>query len=332
MVNDLISVIIPVHNRERFLHRCIDSVLDQKGVNLEIILIDDGSVDSSSSICDEYDLKYENVTVIHQENRGLSAARNLGLDKSSGGFIAFVDDDDFLPDGCLGALLRLLKQYDADLVFGNYSEYTEDGTYHKTFKIPNQYCNKLLGHREICEFFNYSDKTHALVVVWGKLYKKDIWKTLRFPEDKSCSEDQFIFEGLMERCKKIYFTDEVVYNQTLTKNSLVRCAFSRNSLYRSEGIYVVGQYMVDNAYYDIALFKFGLGTRHLILMDKILKDEESRKEIKRQYELYKSLARELIPYVSKKNKLRLILFFTNLRIYGIIRDTFRKNDMVRENG
>ena len=96
MYKPLVSVIIPVYNVENYLKRCIDSVVNQSLRNIEIILIDDGSLDSSSKICDEYKVLDERITVIHKQNEGLGMARNTGIDIASGKYIAFVDSDDYI--------------------------------------------------------------------------------------------------------------------------------------------------------------------------------------------------------------------------------------------
>ena len=111
-----ISVIIPVYNTEKFLHRCIDSILTQTYTDFELLLIDDGSKDSSGSICDEYAEKDSRVRVFHKENGGVSSARNLGLDNAWGEWITFVDSDDYIEENFLKSFDGNL---DADLVVGN---------------------------------------------------------------------------------------------------------------------------------------------------------------------------------------------------------------------
>ena len=325
MEGNLISVIITVHNREKYLRRCIDSVLKQKDVNFEVLLIDDGSTDRSPEICDEYAKNHDNILVIHQDNQGLSKARNVGLDIAGGEYIAFLDDDDFLPPDSLKTLLDLQKQSYADMVMGNYARYSDAGEYLDTFKFPDKYSNKMLSERETCELLLFSDKTHVLVVSWGKIFRKEVWEGVRFPVEIPLGEDQFVFSKLMERCHRIYYTDAVVYNQVFSKKSIGRGSFTRKKLYHSQGVVEVIKYLLDKEFYDIALFKFGLGTRHTIYCKKKLKDKESQDEIKRQYKNYKKLAEKLFFHVNFKNKLRFILFLINLDLYGFIRDKSAKS-------
>lgn len=113
----LISVIIPVYNVEKYLHECVDSVLKQTYKNLEIILVDDGSIDSSGKICDEYAEKDSRITVIHQKNSGLSLARNKGLSESAGKYVYFLDSDDYIIENTLQNLTDIAEKDNSDIVF-----------------------------------------------------------------------------------------------------------------------------------------------------------------------------------------------------------------------
>lgn len=115
METELISVIVPVYNVERYLRRCVDSILHQTYRNLEVLLVDDGSTDASGAICDEYAAQEERVTAVHQKNGGLSAARNTGLERAQGTYLCFVDSDDFLDSRMLETLCRDLQEQDADV-------------------------------------------------------------------------------------------------------------------------------------------------------------------------------------------------------------------------
>ena len=105
-MDKLISFIIPVYNTEKYLEECINSILDQINDKCEIILIDDGSTDNSGLICDSYAAINHEIKVVHQENRGLAAARNIGLDHANGEYIAFVDSDDYLDSSCVTKILK----------------------------------------------------------------------------------------------------------------------------------------------------------------------------------------------------------------------------------
>ena len=116
----LISVIIPVYNVEKYLRRCIDSVINQTYKNLEIIIVDDGSTDNSSNICDEYTNKDSRVKVVHKENGGLSSARNVGIELAKGDLIAFVDSDDYIELEMYEKLKENMDKYDSDIAICQY--------------------------------------------------------------------------------------------------------------------------------------------------------------------------------------------------------------------
>lgn len=113
-MNNLISVIVPVYKVEKYIKKCIESIINQTYENLEIILVDDGSPDNCGKICDEYAKKDKRIKVIHKENGGVSSARNLGLEKSNGQYITFIDSDDWIEEEYCEILLTTLKEQNAD--------------------------------------------------------------------------------------------------------------------------------------------------------------------------------------------------------------------------
>ncbi len=121
-VEDLISVVVPIYNVAEYLNECIDSILDQDYKTTEILLIDDGSTDHSGKICNEYARKHRNIRVIHQENAGLSAARNKGLSVAKGYYICFIDSDDYILPGYLSEMIKTIKKENADICVCCYSK------------------------------------------------------------------------------------------------------------------------------------------------------------------------------------------------------------------
>lgn len=324
MENDLISVIMTVYNRENYVKRALDSVVSQNNVNIEFIIVDDGSNDSSPLILDEYAQKYDFIRVIHITHGGLSVARNTGLDNASGDYIFFIDDDDFLPQNALYDLLKRSRENNADLVIGNYAHYNDNNEYDGFFEIPKKYCNRILNKRETCELLYFSGESHVLIVSWGKLYKKKVWNGVRFPERITKSEDQFVFASIMGNCDTIYFTDEIVYNQLFSQVSITRSKYDKRFLYNSEGVASVIRYLMKMQFYDIAIYKFGVGTRSIMDLQGVLSDDESVKEIKRLIKVYKRIAHDLIPYVDLKNKFRMIIFETNYGLYKRLQRFYAK--------
>ena len=179
----LISIIVPVYNTEKYLHRCIDSILIQTFTDFELLLIDDGSKDRSGEICDEYAKNDSRVRVFHKENGGVSSARNLGLDNAKGEWISFVDADDYLNDDSLSILSQNL---DVDLIIASYEEYYE-GT------VKNNQCGlldvKISSRSDKKHFFFQYMHTGILKCIWGKLYHKRIIKAIRFDTNMRFGED-----------------------------------------------------------------------------------------------------------------------------------------------
>lgn len=122
-----ISIIIPVYNVEKYLATCLDSVINQTYKNLEILLIDDGSTDSSGLICEQYSKKDTRIKTIHKKNGGLSDARNVGISYASGDYISFIDSDDFIDINTFTILNQYIKQYNADIITFNYGSVTTNG-------------------------------------------------------------------------------------------------------------------------------------------------------------------------------------------------------------
>ena len=121
------SVIVPIYNVEKYLSRCIDSVLSQTFADFELILVDDGSPDNCPEICDKYAQKDHRIKVVHKENAGLGMARNLGVEVATGDFICFIDSDDFIEEECLNAMYSAAEENKVDLVICDYYKYFENG-------------------------------------------------------------------------------------------------------------------------------------------------------------------------------------------------------------
>lgn len=162
--NHLISIIIPIYNVEKYLKQCLDSIINQSYKNLEILLIDDGSTDKCPEICDAYALKDKRIKVIHQENKGISSARNMGLKIASGSYIAFVDSDDWLALNCYETVLAHAIKTDADIVGYDIFE-----VWGNTIKMTSHTPNK----NEVLHASKHYDLLFSLwPLVWSKLYKK----------------------------------------------------------------------------------------------------------------------------------------------------------------
>lgn len=137
----LISVIIPIYNVEKYVKRCLDSVLNQTYCHLEVILVDDGSTDSSGKICDEYKKMDTRIRVIHKSNEGVSSARNLGIEVANGEYIAFIDSDDAMEKDCIEYLYRLIQENHCSLSICSYRiRFEGKNKYHNTGRGGKKFC------------------------------------------------------------------------------------------------------------------------------------------------------------------------------------------------
>lgn len=202
-----ISIIVPIYNCEKYLKKCIESILNQSYNNLEIILVDDGSTDNSGEICDGYAEKDTRIKVIHKENGGPSAARNLGLDIASGDYISFVDSDDFIHPQMYEALTYSIEKENADMSMG-FIEPID--SYDKDFSDIDK---KSYTVKTQTEYWNmgYEDRENAAQTVMcpAKLYRRAVVETIRF-QLGNYHEDVIWFADYIQNIKKI-----VVYTASM---------------------------------------------------------------------------------------------------------------------
>ncbi len=313
----MISVIIPVYNNENDIERCIKSALSQQNVEVQVIVVDDGSTDGTAKIVDNYASKNGNLICIHKENGGASTARNIGLDKAEGEYIFFLDGDDYIEQDALYQLYNAAIVNDVDMVISNFCTRDAKGNLIKKFEIPMYAKDKKISEYDYWKL-NAEDSTYITSVVWTKLYRRKLWDTVRFPEG-IIHEDEFVQAPLVNNCSGIFVLDKVLYNQCLSDDSVMRRPFNYKNLASSKARAERTKYLMGKGYYDMALYNFGFGTRMMILGKNSLKDKKSREEIARQYKEYKSIAKELSKYVGSKDKIRLLLFRMNLYLYEKIR-------------
>lgn len=205
MENRKISVIIPVYKVEKYLPKCIESIVNQTYNNLEIILVDDGSPDRSSEICDKYALKDGRIKVIHKENGGVARARNTGLDAATGDYIGFVDSDDWIETDMYELLMKNAIKYDADISMCGETVY-ENG---EIVSAPNSGEVRLLNRIEAKKSTVVGG---TMGFVWNKIYKRDTVGDVRFSSDYGCSEDLMFVYQLLENTDKIVVDSSAKYN------------------------------------------------------------------------------------------------------------------------
>ena len=211
MNEPLVSVIVPVYNVEKYLSRCIDSILNQSYKNIELILVDDGSKDNSGNICDEYAGMDNRISVIHKENGGQSAARNIALDCASGEYITFVDSDDYIYIDFIKIMYETILKNNCDIVQCDYIRGNEN--IFPSIAMDGK-C-KVIDVNTALSSFVYK------VIPWAKLYKKSIIGEIRFPEGK-INEDDATYYKFAYNCKRICILENKMYYYYMSPNSTMR--------------------------------------------------------------------------------------------------------------
>lgn len=217
----LVSVIVPVYKAEPYLAACIDSLLNQTYDRLEILLVDDGSPDESPRICDEYAAKDSRVRVIHQENKGVSAARNAGLDRATGEFFTFVDSDDELMPHAVSFLMEDMREYQVDMVSAVKSRVAADGT------VSCQYDDHMLHRYEGLDMLKLSlDGERQTNSACAKLFRRSTFGHLRYVEGKNINEDGFFLFQCYTLKPTVVQHNESIYLYYIRSNSNSKNLFS----------------------------------------------------------------------------------------------------------
>ena len=226
-MNSLISVIVPIYKVEKYLRKCVESILSQTHTNLEIILVDDGSPDNCGAICDEYAKQDARIKVIHKPNGGLSDARNAGLDIMTGEYVAFVDSDDWIGPRMYETLLQMLKQFQADMAFGAVADDLEQDGKVTTVKVSN-YGDEPFSESAVEAMRRYF---HGSWAAWDKLYKADLFRDIRYPVGE-INEDEAIVLQLLSKCSCVCYTNEVFYHymRRPSSGSITAASFSVKKL------------------------------------------------------------------------------------------------------
>ena len=232
---DKISVIVPVYKVEQYLRKCVDSIIKQTYSNLEIILIDDGSPDNCPIICDEYAMKDNRVVVIHKKNGGLSDARNVGIAKSTGKYITFVDSDDYISSDYIEYLYKLILSANGDVsivlpqIFYDNQEQVAISNKKESIRI---YVSK---SALLTMLYQKKFDTSA----WGKLYSKKIFEDVVFPVGNIYEDISTIYKTLL-KSKVIVYSNQKKYYYLKRNDSIMGRSFKEKDMdyiYQAESMY-----------------------------------------------------------------------------------------------
>ena len=202
----LISVIVPVYGAEQSLNECVKSIAEQTYRNLEIILVDDGSPDRCPELCDWWSSKDLRIRVIHQRNTGPSAARNAGIDVARGEYLGFVDPDDRIASDMYETLLRNLLREQADVSIVGTSLVGEDG---QTYVPCETQCYLCMDSAQAFKYVNVPGYFH--VAVWDKLYRRELFDDIRFPENLCSGEDYPVTYRVLDKARTLVYDSKPEY-------------------------------------------------------------------------------------------------------------------------
>ena len=313
---DKISIIVPVFNVEKYLSKCIESLVKQTYKNIEILLINDGSQDNSLNICKEWEKKDDRIKVFSQRNQGLSEARNTGIKNAKGNYICFVDSDDLVLSDFIEILYYLIKKYGCEIAQVNFIEKTDDEI-EKKINIEKQIFNeKILSSRDMIKGLTTNDHKKN-VIVCNKIYKKELFENLSFKNGK-IYEDEFFTWKVFMKCKKIAVSDKILYVYRIRKNSIMNLQRKKISIKNLDYLEALEERMEtfknirDMELYNLTLINYCY--RLILYYNKFDgKNSENKKikiELKNKYKknLGKMLKSKELKLISKLFAIAILIF------------------------
>lgn len=305
-MDDLISVIVPIYNVEKYIRKCIDGIISQSYTNLEIILVDDGTPDNCGTICDEYASKDKRIKVIHKSNGGLSDARNVAIDVMRGKYVTFIDSDDYIGTDYIMCMYKALIETDSDLAICEYAYIYEDG---KMINHPYNDKKRLVFNQEqaLYELLNSKKYSNS---AWGKLYTSDHFRNVRYPKGRLYEDVPTTYKLFMQS-SKIVFCADVQYYYLYRENAISKQKFTparMDAVEFAEGMVkdIINKFPRLRKIGECRLFDAYLAV--YLLIGKTMDNQEISSEINRKI---RSMARDIfLSHCSGiKRKLQIIKFY-----------------------
>lgn len=319
--NPLISIIVPIYNVEKYLERCIDSLLRQTYKNIEIILVDDGSTDHSPKMIDEYQSQNKKIKVIHQKNGGLSNARNNGLEIAKGEYIAFIDSDDYISDDYIEYLYKLIEENNSQMSICNYKLFSE------TLEIKEEQKDdkvEILKKEEVIDRMLYQEIYY--ISAWAKLYKKVLFEKVRYPEGE-IYEDLGTTYKIVEQCERIACGQRKNYYYYVRDDSITKQKFSEKQFDLIKNTKKMTQDILK--WYPEKEKGCIVRNMHAYISTycRLINSEESYEVEKKEIEKFiKENRRQVLKNkkAQKRDKMALILFCFGEKIFKIVWNFYRK--------
>lgn len=299
-----ISIIIPVYNVEKYIERCVESLLRQTFEDIEIILVNDGSKDNGGRLCDEMARKDARIKVFHQENQGVSVARNTGISNASADYIIFVDSDDFVAPTMCERLYKIITEKDCELVvcqaFETDSEELISYPEEKDLPAP------VVLDRD-AGVFKMANPLANYCVPWGKIYKKDLVLNCEYPVGVPMAQDLHFVYSYFAYCKKIAFTEEKLYYYFAREDSTVHTPITGNKAHKllfvhSDTVERLSWVSDEKLYHQTVMY---LSCRcEMTILNSLIMNKHSDPELVKQIHTmlkqnYKSIIKSTLPVVKK---------------------------------
>lgn len=305
-----VSVIVPVYNVEEYLERCLKSILSQTHKNFEVILVDDGSTDSSGSLCDEYKQVDNRITVIHKKNGGLSSARNVGIEHSIGEYLTFIDSDDYIAPDYLEILLHLILQYKTSIAtVQSIKTNTSDFIGCENWKETVLNTSEALFQMCVNGWFGVS--------AWAKLYHRDMFANYRFPDGK-LYEDMLTIPYVVAQSELVASSSKKLYYWYERQGSITHSTITEKNLSIFDGLFRFIQFIDDNypELHEAAVARL-IDDSMWNVMNNLVYDNEyinkSKKVKKICNEYWKDAYKNA--YLRKERKVQASIAYLNLKIY-----------------
>lgn len=312
--NPIVDIIVPIYNVSNYLKRCLNSIQNQTFKAFRVLLIDDGSTDTSRHICYEFVKKDKRFKYFHKENGGLSDARNYGLNQSNSKYVIFIDSDDYIHKDYVSELLNNIQEYNSDVAVCGFFRVNEQGDIlEQEDTISNK--NSLSGRSFLKKTIEYGNNTNS-IVAWNKIYKRKIFNNVRFSKGKYF-EDQFIFTKLYWKINKVSFVNIPLYYYVQRQGSIMQSNLNEKKimdtiLFRQERIDFFN-------HRDSQLYLFAIQDlkNWLVVLAGKYHNQLNSKLFKQLQNLYRYLCQLSRPQ-SFKYKIKDCIFSFNLRLSIIL--------------
>ncbi|MEH7225929.1 glycosyltransferase [Bacillus sp. JJ1566] len=326
-MNIEISIIVPIYNLEKYIHKCVSSILSQSFTNFELILVNDGSTDQSGKICDEYAEKDNRVKVIHKENGGIASSRNAGLEVAVGKYIGFVDNDDYINKFMYEILYKHAMEHSSDIVVCDYIN-IDEGQKVDTELLEQNYNTQHFSNLGALHFIYEDMEKDTFIYPWNKLYKRSLFSNIKY-ELGNIYDDESVAHELLYKCNSVTYIQNGLYYYVKRKGSQINTAFTIKKFGRVYALKAREVFFRKNKerelhdkalkhYMQVFFWYYFMATSTLTGIKKELK------ALKRTFD--KSLIYLLAHKdISWKQKLMCVVFSVNPDIFRVIKDIGEKN-------